>query len=254
MEGYQQLRAALAVPNAQLGAISRPRRKAAIIEAKTWPCGESYQDQLFTIVSMCAGCQVVLGKPGKEAEPGYARHNAHDMTPWVIEGGVRSNSTPSFNDVFREFQHMAASYGEEGRVGEACLELMACLLFRAAYMLDHKDVGDGCWRYAPPEDVLVILDRDMPVVFDLGIPTQAFLHLIDALAWNEDVKYNPEPETGLRPTGRQNTLLTCVNVIGMFLDRVSVVDVLGEMARMRGVAPITQKAALQHFELLRPLN
>ncbi len=41
-------------------------------------------------------------------------------------------------------------------------------------------------------------------------------------------------------TGRQNTLLTCANVIGVVLDRVPIYKVFGGMTNARGVCPITQ--------------
>ncbi len=173
------------------------------------------------------------------------------MTPTVFLDGRSINYTPSFTGIFREFQHMGVSYDETGRASELALEILGCLLFRSAFMLDHVELelGSGKWRYAPPEPVLRILDEELPCIEEQFLPTKVFLHVIDALAWNEDVKYNPEA-SNLGGTGRQNTLLTCVKVIGVVIDRVSIADVIGHMTVARGVSPITQKAALLAFPLL----
>jgi len=229
------------------------RRQEAIAEARTWPRGRNRNDQRFTQVSPKLGpYHVSLGKPGKEAEPDWGgRPNPNDMTPTLFCDGLRVDFTPSFTGIFREFQHMGASYDEQGRASELSLELLACLLFRAAFMLDHTETSPGsrCWRYTPPVPVLDILEQELPCIEEQSVPTRVFLHLIDALAWNEDVKYNPDG-AHLGGTGRQNTLLTCVKVIGVVMDRVSIADVIGHMTVARGVSPITQRDALRAFPIL----
>ena len=141
------------------------------------------------------------------------------------------------------------------RVSGEVLELLACLLFRSAFMLDHQEQqpGSGRWRHEPPEAVVRAIEEQSPVMAagQYELPFRVFLHLIDALAWNEDVKYNPDPAS-IQNRGRRNTLLTCVNIIGVFLDRVSLVDFVGLIIRGRGVAPISVIAAKRYFPMLEP--
>ena len=203
----------------------------------------------------CNGYCVKLGKPGKEAAPGYSKPNQYDMTPTVFRDGMALAWTPTFDELFREFQHMGTAEYTGDRVSATVLELLACLLFRSAFMLDHDEheLGSRCWRYEPPIAVLEVIEDQAPVIIggSYELPFRVYLQLIDALAWNEDAKYNPDPSS-IENRGRKNTLLTCVNIIGVFLDRVSLVDFVSLMIRGRGVAPISQKAAKLHFPLLCP--
>ena len=125
-------------------------------------------------------------------------------------------------------------------------------MVRSAFMLDHQEtsLGDCCWRWTPPESVLQFIETQIPHVGDNQLPPRVFLALIDALATNEDAKYNP---TGVVSggKGRQNTLLTCANVIGVVLDRVPIYKVFGGLANARGVCPITQSDARTVFPLLQ---
>ena len=245
---------ALRLPDGNLGSMGKPRRAQSIFEAESWPGGTSQSDQRFVQVSPdLDGYCVKLGKPGKEAALDYANVNSNDMTPTIFQDGRALDWTPSFDELFREFQHMATADIPEDRVPSFTIELLACLLFRSAFMLDHVQTkpGSGCWRYNPPTCVLEAIEDLTPVMLGgpYEVPLRVYLHLIDALAWNEDVKYNPDPNV-VENKGRRNTLLTCVNIIGVFLDRVSLVDFVGLIIRGRGVAPISQKAARLHFPLM----
>ncbi len=193
-------------------------------------------------------CQLgdfVIGvrKPGKEAAPTFPSPNPHDMLPSIQRGGAYIEYTPGFTTIFEELQGLAV-----GR-NNLALEHIGCLLFRAAYMLDHEEIGPGIWRFAPPRDVIDEVERWAPQV--AGIPTSVFLHLIEVLAWNEDEKYayrEYDIGTGI---GRTNNLGTCAHIIAVFLGRASIVRFAGGLARPpSGVNPITQKAAREAFPLL----
>lgn len=251
-----ELRDALRLPDGNLGPIAKVRRADAISEAQAWPSGQDLGHQRYVQVSPnCGEYCVMLGKPGKEAAPGYAKPNAHDMTPTIFRNGAAIPWTPTFDELFRQFQHMGAAEFASERLPGTVLELLACLLFRSAFMLDHKEQGLGSriWRYEAPESVVAAIEDQTPMMMAglYELPFRVFLELIDALAWNEDVKYNPDP-MAVQATGRRNTMLTCVNIIGVFLDRVSLVDFVTLMLRGRGVAPISAKAAKLYFPLLEP--
>ena len=133
------------------------------------------------------GLVVAVGKPGKEAA-GYGRPNPNDMLPSVLQDGVPLSFLASFYDIFREFQHLGVAH--EGRAPEVVLELVGALLFRSAFMLDHRNVGDG-WRWSPPESVMDILESASPFVAEPPLPIRVYLFLVEALALNEDVARVP---------------------------------------------------------------
>lgn len=238
----------LRLPPGRLGTLSKERRCDAIREAVSWPGGQDQSHKTYYVVSKNGEYSVALGKPGKEAAPDYPRPNPNDMTPTVLRENLELGFTPSFYDIFREFQHLGIG---DGRVPESSLDLVGCLLFRSAFMLDHEErtPGDRTWRWHPPESVMTYLDSLAPTMGEPPLPTRTFLALIDALAWNEDVKYNPDC-TVSGGTGRQNTLLTCANIIGVVLDRVPIYAVFGGMTNARGVCPISQTEARRVFPAL----
>ncbi len=159
--------------------------------------------------------------------------------------------------------------------GEPLVPAMAATLFyRMAYMKDHvrcttignpaigfvrnratESASQGTgpqsfppWLYAPPVEVVHALEGD--ATDWCGMSLEAFLHYNDILAWNEDSKYyyrdtrnEAEPWQG-EPTGRVNTLLTHVNVIGLITRQTKLSNLLSGFSR-QGVAPITKEASIR---------
>lgn len=234
--------------------LSGDRRLARVNEAMSWPRG-SQGNMKFYEIWACKTHKVKLGKPGKEAAPNYDRcrykdghrgNNPNDMRPciWTLKDLIDKNA--SFTNVFDELQTLS-------RGNERVLELLACLLFRSAFMMDHVDIGNGKWRYLPDKYVVQIINKYTPPVF--GVPLEVFLHYLDALAWNEDVKYYSLGYDITKATGRQNNLLTCVNLIGVFLDRIPISKFAGAFARPPiGLSAISRKKAIEIFPLLKEIN
>jgi len=236
----------LAVPEGQLGRLSKQKRECAIAEAAGFPAGPSLRERHYTpLYGPFDGLVVAVGKPGKEADPNRANPNLNDMTPTLLRNGRDEGFRPSFGDVFSALQDYAVS--TDG-MDQASLHVIGALLFRNAFMLDHAETGHGAWRYQPPEEAVLFLEGLHPMI--AGVPVRAFLHLVEALALNEDVKYNP-PGNKIRAIGRQNTLLTCVHATSVLLNLASFGGFLDGMSRGRGVAPLSQQEATQTFKLLR---
>ena len=75
-----------------------------------------------------------------------------------------------------------------------------------------------------------------------GMSFEAFLHFNDLLAWNEDCKYlyrmqQMNLDTWIRDTGRVNTLLTHLSIIGYLSGKIPFSQVCMKFARGKGVAP-----------------
>jgi hypothetical protein len=166
------------------------------------------------------------------------------MRPSIFKDEDRQNEQiASFTDIFDELQRL-------GRADEGALELIACLLFRSAYMIDHEEISDGKWRYEIPTEVLSAITESLPTAD--GIPMKVFLHFLDALAWNEDVKYHTLGFPIHLGYGRKNNLLTCVNLIGVLLNKISISEFAGSFSRPpAGISAISNKKALEIFSFLR---
>jgi hypothetical protein len=201
------------------------------------------------------GYIVQLSKPGKEAaseymgaryKDGHFGNNPNDMRPEIIKGDEMVKGLASFTEIFEELQrlHLVSTEG---------IKLIACLLARSAYMLDHIVDSPGVWRYSPPPNIVEKIARLIPDAE--GVPVEVFLHYLDALALNEDVKYltlGYDIKTG---PGRRNNLLTCVHVIAVMLGLASIAKFAGSFSSIpRGISPIAYKTMLEIFPVLLEAN
>lgn len=244
----------LRVPQARLTALARPRRLDAVREALTWGKGPSQEERKTTALYVFGEYSVAVAKPGKEAHPDYkgCRHyitgektnNPNDMLPHILKSGEKFGDNLTFTDVFEKIEKLI-------RADLFGLELIGSLLFRAAFMLDVNSC-DGNWRYTLSDNVAKILEKRIPDVS--GIPVRVFLHFLEVLSLNEDVKmYTLGYDDFKKDYGRINTLLTFVHLIAVFLGRRSISKFAGSLARPpSGVAPIPKTKAKEYFPLLSP--
>lgn len=231
------------------------RRLARVAEAISWNPG-TQAEPIYHTIWQSGEYTIALAKPGKEAAPGYnlckyqdghKGNNPNDTRPTIFQNGVRIDThVASFYDIFDELQNL-------GRADESALELIGCLLFRSAYMVDHGEVTSGIWRYRIPANVLTEITTKLPIAD--GLPMEVFLHFLDALAWNEDTKYHTLGFDVRLGYGRRNNLLTCVNLIGVLLRKVSLSKFAGNFSRMpAGISAISNKEALEVFPHLKPTS
>ncbi|MEA2451530.1 MAG: hypothetical protein QOG04_240 [Actinomycetota bacterium] len=249
----------LCLPVGHIGANSLQQRAEAINEAIAWKIGASFQDRETTVVSTFDSHSVRVEKPGKEFDFSGEKFNPNDMLPGAYLKDQRIPFTPTFGEIWKEIEDFSKA-GEKDAV-----ELIACLLFRAAYMLDHVQANTG-WRFEPPERVMSLIEAQTPTVETAAgqlIPVRVFLHLIEAVSLNEDVKYyglaeRKSPGTGIHRIkggiGRRNNLTTCAHLIAVLLEKpgATVVKFGGAMASRRGMAPITPPTARRWFPALSP--
>ena len=237
----------LKLPKERLSSFARPRRLEAVKEAIGWEKGPDQERHVITELYKINEYIVAIGKPGKEAAPDYKRHNPNDMNPQILKGGKKITKDLSFWEMFEMIENLkhTNAFG---------LELLGMLLFRAAFMLDHKKNKMGKWRYCPPEEIIKILEDSIPTISE--IPIRVFLHFIEVISLNEDVKIhnrgtNPEFK---QDYGRTNTLLTFVHLIAVLLERRSIAKLAGSFSRLpAGMSPIPKtKVILECFPLLNP--
>jgi hypothetical protein len=234
--------------------VSGPKRMARIAEAIQWSTGSEINLRYQTLWEGY-GYTIKLGKPGKEAASDYVRckyldghrgNNPNDMKPSIFHNDVVvERHVASFIEIFDEMQKL-------NDADPIAVEIVGCLLYRSAYMIDHVEVKPGIWRYQPAPEVIQALQRRLPVAE--GVPIEAFLHFLDALAWNEDVKYHTLGYDVVRKgTGRKNNLLTCANLIGVLLNKVRISKFAGTFGRPPvGISPISNSEAFRVFPDLTP--
>lgn len=239
----------------KLSPYAKPRRIKMLKEAISWPKGKSQEKRKITKLYKSCDFVVAVGKPGKEAAPDFKRkhyktgeemNNTNDMNPFIMKDGKKVGNDLTFGDLFEQIEHLmrADTFG---------LEILGMLIFRMAFMLDHKKDTKGNWRYVPPETSLALLKKRVPEIG--GVPADIFLYFLDVLALNEDVKMHTlGHENARHDYGRINTLLTFAHLIAVLLNRRSLAKFAGAFARPpSGMAPLPKiKRLFETYPLLSP--
>lgn len=177
----------------------------------------------------------------------------------------------------REFRHLWQTTFEVLQECEKKQEeigrLLAIILYRMAFLVDtelpegpiNTDVEylkyqgnngavEKCssteelnpWhKYTPPKAALEELKNFLPVKKISGISLEAFLYYNHLLAWNEDCKYfyrNKQNSKGwINKTGRINTLLTLISIIGFVIGDIKLSQLLMKFVWGRGVGAAKNK-------------
>ena len=112
------------------------------------------------------------------------------------------------------------------------------LLLRNAYMFEHRLIN-GLLTFSPNPQLIKTITDDVgellpPTKDGNTIPIEPYLHYLDGIAHNEDVKYHERPweyegMTGIhnvldKGTGRENNQLTLVLYINVVLGRIVIED------------------------------
>ena len=256
------------MPNGSLGPLAKPKRIDAISDATTWH-GGTQANRLYVQTFSEGNFTIALGKPGKEADISFRRPNFNDMAPTVFYNSEKLDFRPTFEDIWQDFENLGTDYRDDGH--PSTLEIIGALLFRAAFMLDHvhksvitqsdSSANLSSWVWLPPKDTMNILTArhthiGKPISTADGgevlIPVEVYLQLVDAIAYNEDVKYQAKNVTNaaITNTGRINTLGTCVHMLAGYIGHISITNLVSKMMRGKGVAAISQQDAKKYFPLL----
>jgi hypothetical protein len=130
---------------------------------------------------------------------------------------------------------------EESLGGDSTdLLLIGAVFVSGDFMGDHVKAKTS-YRFSLPN----ALGLDEAAV--AGVPVPVVLAYVDAIAWNEDVKY----QIGKTPPsiGRQNTLLTMAHFIAVAACRARLGTLLRDLSHGRGVAPLSIRQAMSYFPL-----
>jgi len=239
----------------KLSPSARPHRVEITKEAINWPKGLDQEHRVITEIYKTKNFVVAVGKPGKEAAPdfklkhyktGEITNNVNDMNPFIMENGIKIGKDETFSGLFEQIEHLM-------RADMFGLEILGMLIFRMAFMLDHKQINNH-WRYNILPNSLSILMKRLPKIGE--VPTDVFLYFLDVLALNEDVKVQTlGHENAEHDYGRINTLLTFAHLIAVLLNRRSLAKFAGQFARPpSGMAPIQKTERGGIFEVFPLLS
>ncbi len=215
-----------------------------------------------------AGEDIYIQLPGKESVETEKRVKSGTTRPWDFRPKVykKGQSEPmadvSFGDIW------AALFNAlENLEFEDDIRALATIIYRLAYMLDHKHLenfettvrdisfADGIPTIQPSRveetgslfvyeispRVLTRLSTVIPNIGELSL--EAFLIYNDLLALNEDCKYSYRAnQRGISwnpRVGRINNLLTHMRVVGWVLGDVELADILNDFSQARGVSPVS---------------
>jgi len=273
-ELFERLNNELKLPLVKnLTADSHHRRYASLHEALSWKSGPSQDKRKTTYLYNHSGFDIGARKPGKEAAADYSRINHYNSCP-CCDGKLEGTNNP--NDMLPitlknnlivpesqpwTFEYMFESVEKLMRQDTLGIELLGSILFRMAFMLDHKE-ENGNWRLKLPENTISELEKRIPIIGE--VPTRVFIYFLEILAINEDIKVHtlgyvdlkqikPETKKGFSfvDYGRTNTLLTFCHLIAVLLMKKSLAKFAYSFARPpRGMAALPKTKGSEVFELL----
>jgi len=245
-------------------AVLQRRRLQMIEEAIGWD--GSPATPVKHLIGRCRnGSLLMFHKPGKEAFEGT---NENDMRPMIIIDG-KELAPPTFSFIWSDLTNVAMADFEAFRA-------ILLLIYRSAYLLDHRYDGNGNLRYAPSPDIMRCIHALDDLVGDRTEfkSIEGLLRFIDLLGWNEDVKYHSFGRTASFTEGRYanktkigriNTFLTCIRIpyeVSRFMreynDRkgddatkfVELYDIMQALIASRGVCTPRRRSDL--FDFLSP--
>jgi hypothetical protein len=191
------------------------RRSERIIEAIAFK-GGTFENPIKTVISVLPnGKESYFLKPGKETL--RATPNIHDMFPNV--GGNNQSETGGYT-----FGVMWEYLIKISIINQITFKKILVLIYRLCFLLDHQEIKTGSLRYSPSKDLSDYIDKidfslkdgfkDKFKTEEIGL--WEYLHFIDLIGWNEDVKYHvknssPYFETANKKTGRVNTIISIIS-------------------------------------------
>ena len=230
--------------NRTLKATVRARKKELVDFARSLPGNPEEANMYHWLWESADGVyKVGVGKFGKEYrrldihwKDGHYGNNPNDMSPTIMKNGQIMDFDASFDHIFR-FVQWASQRNME------CVRVLGSLFYRNAWLVDHFDNGEGELIYLPPTDAVEYLMNELGEYDDISI--EAYLHYMDAIAWNEDTKYDTLGyDIYNQGTGRENNMLTYAHLASILLGVGSLVKLCSSFSRPPvGVSPIPQNVA-----------
>ena len=189
-------------------------RTQRILEAMAFEGGSFDNRKKHLISSLPNEKESYFFKPGKEAK--RKKPNIHNMNPNVGKNEISETDSWAFDKIWEYLIKISI-------INQITFRKVLILLYRNCFMLDHIDTEDGKLRYSPSVDLLNYIDKiefslkdgfkDKFKTEEIGL--LEYLHFVDLIGWNEDVKYHiidsePNWKKYDKKVGRVNTMLTII--------------------------------------------
>jgi len=220
------------------------------------------------------GERIFIQYPGKESRKYIRNGKGRKETairPWdfrpelYFPGNKGLHKNMSFFDIWAAIFETAEKLIEKNR-GKT-LRMFAILLYRMAFMLDHVKIETfnsqerdviygksskpkvskkrkakllGLFKYEPNRQVLDCITKACASWGEMSF--EAFLFYNELLVWNEDCKYYyrnyhvRNNEQWIASTGRVNTLLTHIRILGYILGDVPLASIFSDFSTQRGIS------------------
>jgi len=213
--------------------------------------------------------KVYFLKPGKETQRKIP--NKFDMFPNVGKNNIDETSGFTFEVLWEYLIKISI-------INQITFKKVLMLLYRICYFADHKEISPNILRYKPPNEIIDYIDKldfslkdgfkDKFKKNEIGL--HEFLHFVDILGWNEDVKYHIENGKATFEgkysvnVGRVNTIKSIISVplmVNDFLhnifenvkhvERINVRLILSTMqkfSKSRGICVLSNKELLKYLK------
>ena len=239
------------------------KREARIKEALALASGAGISaPNRHVVAKLSNGKEAFFLKPGKETA--RKNPNIHDMTPGVGIENRNQFERAAFDDIWEHLIQIAI-------INELTFKKTLTLLYRVCYFIDHRQNEEGQLVYQPKEELAACIEK-IDYSLNDGFEDKfkkshggllEFLHFIDLLGWNEDVKYhvdNGEPSfpPSRNNVGRINTIISVISVplmINHFLANIMqnvksveninvrlILSTMQQLSKSRGVCVLSGRA------------
>ncbi|GHT21939.1 hypothetical protein FACS189430_02920 [Bacteroidia bacterium] len=168
------------------------QRAILIDEAIAFPLGTQIARTKTEINNFAFNKSAYFSKPGKEAAR-KTNPNLLDMYPSIEQNGLELMPNWAFEQIWEYLIKISI-------IQQDTFKKALILLYRICYFIDHQYI-DKKFRYSPSKELLneitnlenYVLKNGFREKFNTSeVHLLDFLHFVDLLAWNEDVKYNTE--------------------------------------------------------------
>jgi len=247
--------------------------------------GLSYQKKERQLLIHTTGCneKIYIQYPGKESRTHQKNGKKREKTairPWdfrpilYLPGNVEPHEDMSFGTMWAAVFETANELTRKNK--KEALRVFATLLYRMAFMLDHEEIKTfdteyrdviykrenivkssrevrkrltTVFKYKPNKQVLDYISKNCPRWGSMS--SEAFLFYNELLVWNEDCKYYyrnfhvRDDAKWIASTGRVNTLLSHIRILGYILRDISLSDIFNDFAKQRGMSPASNDEVIR---------
>lgn len=243
------------------------QRSKRIEEAIAFEGGTIENPIKHLISALPNGKEAYFFKPGKETL--RKKPNVYDMSPNVGANGISETESWAFEKIWEYLIKISI-------INQITFKKVLVILYRNCFLLDHQEIEEGKLRYLPSIALLEYIDKiefglkdgfmDKFKTKEIGL--LEYLHFIDLLGWNEDVKYHivkgkPDFKKYTPKVGRVNTILSIISaplMISNFIldiihktEKKGIIDVklitstIQMFAKSRGICVLTNKELLKQL-------